>query len=101
MKTATLVRSHLPNFRGIAHLFKCDPPMVQETWEDEGKLVRTFEYVIVSAAHVLGIPETYIFGANEDGTIKSWSELEGSRRGVWAHHEVLREAGYQTLEVEY
>lgn len=64
-------------------LYRLDPPL-------EGH-----EYVVVSAATVLGEPETYIFAADPDGTITDWVELDGSFKGALDHEAALRGAGYE------
>jgi hypothetical protein len=93
-KTATLVKSDLPKFTGTAHLYRCDPPMADRQW-DESAQPQEFEYVVVSATNAMfSGPETYIFGANEQGEIIEWGELEGSYRGGLDHEEALRRAGY-------
>ena len=43
-------------------------------------------------------PETYIFGADKDGEILSWMELDGSFRGDLNHREALLKAGYELTE---
>lgn len=54
-----------------------------------------YAHVVVSACEVLGQPEVYIFGADDErGAIASWTELPGSLRGTLEHTEALRAAGY-------
>ncbi len=77
------------NDRADAALYHLDPPI--EDYE------RSFEFVVVSATHVFGEPETYIFGADSDGTIVLWSELEGSQKGTLQHHAALTDAGYEVV----
>lgn len=43
--------------------------------------------------------ETYLFGADADGTIVSWSELEGSQKGTIDIVKVLTDAGFEVNEV--
>ena len=89
----------LDSFRGEAELFRTEPP-------HEGH-----EYVAVSAIKPkpTGIteidsfpglldPETYIFGANADGEVVSWSELPGSFKGAMDIPQALRNAGYEVKE---
>jgi|TARA_E500000331_G_scaffold348370_1_gene389881 hypothetical protein len=59
-----------------------------------------YEYVVVSAAkdarndygQVVG--ETFIFGSDESGRVKSFLELPGSYRGGLDHQKALNDAGY-------
>jgi hypothetical protein len=92
--TATRIRT-LESFRGNAALYRVEPPMKGAAgWGDEGPTV-TYPYVIVSAAHVpYSGPETYIFGATEQGEVADWLELPGSYRGRLDHAEALTAAGY-------
>ena len=81
---ATMVREFRNHeFTGEARLYRVDPPL-------DGN-----SFVVVSAtvAPYSGA-ETYIFPANEDGTVRSWLELDGSYRGGLDHDEALRRAGY-------
>jgi len=82
MKTATFVKN-LKNFAGEAKLYKLSPPY------------RGWEFVVVSAAIApFSGPETYIFGANEQGSIMDWLELPGSFQGELNHNKALENAGY-------
>ena len=93
MKTATFVKA-LDQFTGVASLYKCDPPMMIPTWDDDKPNEKT-EYVVVSAAVAMfSGPETYIFPADAKGNITDWSELNGSYRGGMSHHSALAGAGY-------
>ena len=59
-----------------------------------------YEYVVVSAAkdakdkydNLVG--ETFIFGSDESGKIRSFLELPGSYRGGIDHQKALNDAGY-------
>jgi hypothetical protein len=85
----------LDGYTGIARLFKCDPPINGASWNGTPK----FDFVVVSAAVTPDHgPETYIFGADKDGEILDWSELDGSFVGGLDHERALKGAGY---EVEY
>lgn len=87
MKTATRLVANL-DMRGNAALYR-----LSEALEDyDGN---KHEYVVVSAVDVpFSGPETYIFGANENGAIVDWMELPGSFRGALDHNEALEGAGY-------
>lgn len=57
------------------------------------------QYVVVSAVvATFSGPETYIFEANEAGSVVSWTELAGSFRGGLDHAAALRGAGYEIAE---
>lgn len=54
------------------------------------------EFVVSSAETVsCSGPETYLFGADADGNITDWSELEGSYRGGLDCEQAIRNAGYE------
>lgn len=58
-----------------------------------------YEYVVVSAAYTTDHgPETYIFGADKNGTIMAWRELKGSFVGGLNHKQALANAGYTVKE---
>jgi hypothetical protein len=97
--TATLVKDNLPDFNGRAALYRCDPPFLdREPWE-QGEERKSYKFVIASAATVMfgGGPETYLFGANEDGEIIDWSELPGSFKGGLDHDAAFSNAGYSVV----
>ena len=87
-KTATLIRTLKSRTTSVSavtqRLYRLNPPL-------ENK-----RFVVVSAANVLfSGPETYIFAANQKGTITNWSEMTGSFRGALDHERALRNAGYE------
>ena len=43
-------------------------------------------------------PETYMFGADENGDIISWEELSGSYRGGLEHRSCFHNIGYDINE---
>lgn len=94
MKTATEI-GRLKDFTGDARLFRLSEPMPWDyDWETERDKAST-EFVVVSATNAMfSGPETYIFPANEQGEIISWSELEGSYKGGLSHRTALLNAGY-------
>ncbi len=81
--TATFIRD-LDGFYGSASLYKCEG----------GNLP---EYVAVSAIRESFATETYIFEANSDGKVLSWTELDGSFRGDTDHDKALQGAGYTVI----
>lgn len=94
MKTATLIRDNLPDFRGHAALYRCNPPIEDyEPWE-KGQQQKRHEYIIASATTILGAPETYLFPSNAEGEVVAWGELPGSQKGTLSHDQVLTDAGY-------
>lgn len=86
-KTARFVRN-LEDFTGDARLYELSEP---HAGYGEGPVSR----VVVSAVSVLGVPETYIFPADESGGVASWGEMPGSFKGALDHERALREAGYE------
>lgn len=95
-KTATFIKD-LDDFTGTAKLYRCDPPMETEPWDDEEEPER-FEFIVASAAVAFGTgPETYLFGANEDGEVVAWGELPGSYRGGLDHERAIENAGYEVV----
>jgi len=86
VKTATFMRK-LSGFRGNAALYRVDPKMIDNT----GK---RYQYVVASAVQAYSGPETLIFGADDDGEIANWSELDGGR-GYLSHEDAFIEADYE------
>jgi len=103
-KIATLIRDMGRPAIARAHWkhYRVTPPLEQMGWDfdtDEEEVVARYDYVIVSASDVMFTgPETYIFGANADGTILDWGELTGSFRGALDHAQALEGAGYTIQE---
>jgi hypothetical protein len=98
MNIAHKIKS-LDNFRGEAILFRMEPPL------------ESYDYVVVSAVNPklpegmtslrytdMFIPETYIFGADPDGTVLDWRELPGSFQGAMDIPRALAQAGYEIKE---
>lgn len=55
------------------------------------------KYVITSTSNVqFSGPETYMFPANEKGTIIDWCELPASYRGDLNHEKCFEDIGYKT-----
>lgn len=87
-KTATFVQK-LTGWQGDARLYKLSEPL-------DG-----FDFVVVSGVNALRTgPETFLFGAREDGEVGSWLELDGSFRGRIDHEAALRGAGYEIASVD-
>ena len=93
---ATLIRGDLPGFVGRASLYRIFP----EVAYDADGVMHTTNYVIVSAItapdHLVN--ETFIFPADESGSVIDWGELDGSslRRAI-SHQEALEGAGYKLV----
>ena len=92
-ETATLVKK-LPNnpiHKGNSRsaLYKLSVPL--DGWD----------YVVVSSVNNMLatclVYETYIFGADSDGSIQNWGELPGSERGHTSHTRALNNAGYSVV----
>ena len=91
MKTATFIKE-ITVWAGHAKLYKLDPPMNTDHY-DGGK--KTTTHVVVSAACVMGMPETYIFATDDNGKVANWGALEGSEKGDLDHERALQRAGYE------
>lgn len=92
---ATYIRA-MAGFRGDARLYRVSPAMKFDSWDDSPAV--EFDYAVVSAVVAYSGPETYIFGADEYGTILEWCELKGSFRGGLDHRAALKNAGYEVIE---
>ena len=92
---ATLIRGDLPEFVGRASLYRIFP----EVAYDADGVMHTTNYVIVSAItapdHLVN--ETFIFPADESGSVIDWGELDGSLRGTTSHRKALEGAGYKLV----
>ena len=92
MKTATLVGSFDECFNKNVRqsLYKMNPPH------------NGYEYVIASSLFGrLGrhqLDETYLFGADKEGVILDWCELDGSMKVTQSHAEAFNEAGYCVID---
>ena len=86
-KSAVAIKS-VREAKGRACLYRLSEPHVG------------YEYVVVSAAkdhkdkfnNIIG--ETYIFGSDESGKVRSFLELPGSYKGGLDHQKALNDAGY-------
>ena len=90
---ATLIREDLPEFVGHASLYRIFPEVA---YHADG-VMPTTNYVIVSAVHDHLINETFIFPADESGSVIDWGELDGSLRGTTSHRKALEGAGYNIV----
>ncbi len=100
---ATETKHEQDDYQGDARLFKVNPPIGYERYE-EGKdghhhnVKHKTGYVLVSAAIVaMSGPETYIFPSDSEGNVTSWLELRGSFRGDLDHARALEGAGYAVI----
>ena len=89
---ATLIREDLPEFVGHASLYR-----VPGVAYDADGVKHTTNYVVVSAVHDHLIHETFIFPADESGSVIDWGELDGSLRGTTSHQKALEGAGYKLV----
>ena len=86
-KSAVAIKN-VKEAKGSACLYKLSDPLMG------------YEYVVVSAAkdardsHDQVVGETFIFGSDESGKVKSFLELPGSYRGGLDHQKALNDAGY-------
>ena len=90
---ATLILEDLPEFVGHASLYGVLPGVAY----DADGVKHTTNYVIVSAVHDHLIHETFIFPADESGSVIDWDELDGSLRGTTSHQKALEGAGYKLV----
>ena len=90
---ATLILEDLPEFVGHASLYGVLPGVAY----DADGVKHTTNYVIVSAVHDHLINETFIFPADESGSVIDWGELDGSLRGTTSHRKALEGAGYKLV----
>ncbi len=90
---ATLIRGDLPGFVGHASLYRIFP---EAAYHADG-VKRATNYVIVSAVHDHPIVGTFIFPADESGSVIDWGELDGSLRGTTSHRKALEGAGYNIV----
>ena len=106
-RIATFIKM-IPSGSGTVQqrLYRLSHPLAPEQYDvDLGEYVpvdRGYGYIVVSASVIrYSGPETYIFGADEDGKIVDWRELRGSSRGHLNHDLALSDAGYSpAYEVE-
>jgi hypothetical protein len=96
-----LVSERVSGPGAVQRHYRCWPP-IQDTAFDG--TVTMHLHVVVSrlgpgtAVHdAYGMPETFIFAADEEGAITSWSELGGSFRGEGGHEEALKRAPRATV----
>lgn len=83
----------LRGWKGEAYLYRLSHPVRHG---DDRTLT---EFVIVSAVVALySGPETFIFAADKDGEVLSWTELDGSYRGGLSHEIALEGAGYSVAK---
>ena len=93
MKTATF-KKMLRSFNGVAGLYELSEPLKPYAIDENDS---EYNYVVVSAVVAYSGPETYIFGADENGNILNWLELPGSTRGIYCHEIALKNAGYEKM----
>lgn len=84
MKAYQHSTSTLHDFRGIAFLYRLDPPY------------ENHEYVIVSQVHGM-FNETLMFPATKEGTVSDWLEIIGWRDAP-SHVEFFDRIGYSIFE---
>ena len=98
MKTATFVEDR-NGWNGHASLYKLSHAVEYNgPRSDNDPPAKRTQYVIVSAvvAPATG-EETYVFPADAQGKVLSWTELDGSYRGGMSHTEALWQAGFELV----
>jgi len=90
MVDAVFIKNLTSRFRGDARLYRLD---------NDGDM-DLVPYVVVSAVHdpITGIPETFIFPADEQGEVTSWGELDGSFSGSLDHSAAIAAAGWNEVK---
>ena len=84
----TAIVLHEERYRGVhALVVRMDPPYLG------------FATVRASATTVCGEPETILFPCGPDGGVVDWLEMAGSRRGILDPRAVLRDLGYEVVEM--
>lgn len=98
MKTAQKIK-RMNDFRGIAVLYRCNPPLIPFT---SGPGVdSSYKHVVVSSVETSAEgPTTSVFGSDADGNVLCWIELQGSARGIVSHRDALCAAGYEVAFAE-
>ena len=94
MATSKNIAERIKKIKGSQMLWKVTPPIITEPCY-EGDTKKKFNYIITSCASVFGQPETYVFGADKNGEILDWGELDGSFKGDFDHERAIIGAGYQ------
>lgn len=84
-KTATYL-NEADDMNGHASVYRMDPP------HPEGH-----ELVVVSAVSNMYATETYLFPSEDGRTVSTFSELQGSIRGVTCHTTALESIGYTVV----
>lgn len=84
--------------------YLCLPPVLWSDWKHKRRRVSFFVNVSSVKFDFSGVPEdlidslptceTYIFPADMNGNVISWSELKGSFQGETDHVKAMRGAGY-------
>ena len=90
MKTAKLKKDNLESFTGHAALYELSKPL-------KGYNSEKYKFVVCSTASCMGVVETYVFGADKNGEVLNWGELDGNMKNTSSHTEVLNEAGYELI----
>lgn len=82
---ATFIKN-VEGWQGDARLYLLDKPL-------EGNY-----FVVVSAVDVpLSGPETFIFGADKNGHVSDYAELDGSYQGGLSHLQALKNSGCNVI----
>lgn len=94
-KTATFIKMVYHSPKAVQSLYKLSEPLVHYSDEESPA-----EYVVVSALESPyggGVPETFIFKANEEGEVTDWLEMNGSIKNTLSHKIALEKAGYDMI----
>ena len=89
--TATFIKT-LNDWRGDARLYELSQPVA---YDGESSEPEHAHHVVVSAVNVTHSgPETFIFPARADGSVRDFGEMPGSFSGALDHERAIREAGW-------
>ena len=93
---ATFIRKRDDGWRGDARHYRLSQPMHWTMFDgDAEEIVHATTNIVVSRVFVPGQGfETYIFAADEFGSVTSWLDLPGSQKGNISHEGLLEALGW-------
>jgi hypothetical protein len=75
--------------------FKLSHPIEYKDKNEQKQL--TYDIVVSATSTPNHGEQTYIFPADKKGTVLSWTQHEGSLKGVMDHDAALKNAGYEAI----
>lgn len=91
-KTATAIKLVAPT----QLLFKVSPSIKYNVYVGSNEYQHRTFYVVSSKATYSTGKETYLFPSDEQGKVISWTELEGSEKGIHNFAKPLENMNYET-----